>query len=63
MREVVNTIIRRSTPGTDTGELDGWYTDLYDHASGPRVDGVPRDMVTTVFETTCRYRTRGSTPS
>ncbi|MFN8073510.1 MAG: magnesium transporter CorA family protein [Mycobacterium sp.] len=52
MREVVNTIMRRSTPGTDTGELDGWYTDLYDHVirAAEWTESL-RDMVTTVFET------------
>ena len=52
MREVVNTIMRRSTPGTDTDDLDGWYTDLYDHVirAAEWTESL-RDMVTTVFET------------
>ncbi|MBK9158250.1 MAG: hypothetical protein IPM11_09050 [Micropruina sp.] len=31
--------------------LEGYYTDLYDHGSVRRMDGVLRDMVTSVFET------------
>jgi len=52
MREVVNTIMRRSSPGTDTDGLDGWYTDLYDHVirAAEWTESL-RDMVTTVFET------------
>lgn len=52
MREVVNTIMRRSSPGTDTEDLDGWYTDLYDHVirAAEWTESL-RDMVTTVFET------------
>ena len=52
MREVVNTIMRRNSPGADTGELDGWYTDLYDHVirAAEWTESL-RDMVTTVFET------------
>jgi magnesium transporter len=52
MREVVNTIMRRSSPGSDTGELDGWYADLYDHVirAAEWTESL-RDMVTTVFET------------
>ena len=52
MREVVNTIMRRSSPGNGTGELDGWYTDLYDHVirAAEWTESL-RDMVTTVFET------------
>lgn len=51
MREVVNTIMRRSSPGTE-GELDGWYSDLYDHVirAAEWTESL-RDMVTTVFET------------
>lgn len=52
MREVVNTIMRRSSPGTDSADLDGWYTDLYDHVirAAEWTESL-RDMVTTVFET------------
>lgn len=52
MREVVNTIMRRSSPGTDAGELDGWYSDLYDHVirAAEWTESL-RDMITTVFET------------
>lgn len=52
MREVVNTIMRRGSPGTDTAGLDGWYTDLYDHVirAAEWTESL-RDMVTTVFET------------
>lgn len=50
MREVVNTIMRRSSP--DAGELDGWYSDLYDHVirAAEWTESL-RDMITTVFET------------
>ena len=52
MREVVNTIMRRNSPGTDSGALDGWFTDLYDHVirAAEWTESL-RDMVTTVFET------------
>lgn len=52
MREVVNTIMRRSAPGADVHQLDGWYTDLYDHVirAAEWTESL-RDMVTTVFET------------
>jgi magnesium transporter len=52
MREVVNTIMRRGSPGSDPGGLDGWYTDLYDHVirAAEWTESL-RDMVTTVFET------------
>ena len=52
MREVVNTIMRRSSFGADAGELDGWYSDLYDHVirAAEWTESL-RDMVTTVFET------------
>lgn len=52
MREVVNTIMRRSSPGVDAAELDGWYSDLYDHVirAAEWTESL-RDMVTTVFET------------
>jgi len=49
MREVVNTVMRRTT---GTGDLDGWYSDLYDHVirAAEWTESL-RDMVTTVFET------------
>ena len=52
MREVVNTIMRRGSPGADGNDLDGWYTDLYDHVirAAEWTESL-RDMVTTVFET------------
>jgi len=52
MREVVNTVMRRSLPGADVGELDGWYSDLYDDVirAAEWTESL-RDMVTTVFET------------
>lgn len=52
MREVVNTIMRRSTAGAGSAELDGWYSDLYDHVirAAEWTESL-RDMVTTVFET------------
>jgi magnesium transporter len=53
MREVVNTVMRhQSDLGGGQGELDGWYTDLYDHVlrASEWTESL-RDMVTTVFET------------
>lgn len=52
MREVVNTVMRRSALGTDNTELDGWYSDLYDHVirAAEWTESL-RDMITTVFET------------
>ena len=52
MREVVTTVMRRSVPGTNAGELEGWYSDLYDHVirAAEWTESL-RDMVTTVFET------------
>lgn len=52
MREVVNTVMRRGSPGADAGELDSWYTDLYDEVirAAEWTESL-RDMVTTVFET------------
>lgn len=52
MREVVNTIMRRSALGGDSAELEGWYSDLYDHVirAAEWTESL-RDMVTTVFET------------
>jgi magnesium transporter len=52
MREVMNTVMRRSSPGTGTGEFDGWYADLYDDVirAAEWTESL-RDMITTVFET------------
>jgi len=53
MREVVNTVMRhRADSNAHTGELDGWYADLYDHVlrASEWTESL-RDMVTTVFET------------
>ena len=53
MREVVNTVLRHRSEHTPAGnELDGWYTDLYDHVlrASEWTESL-RDMVTTVFET------------
>ncbi len=51
MREVVNTIMRR-TSATDSVELTSWYYDLYDHVirAAEWTESL-RDMVVTVFET------------
>jgi magnesium transporter len=53
MREVVNTVMRhRADSDGRASELDGWYTDLYDHVlrASEWTESL-RDMVTTVFET------------
>ena len=53
MREVVNTVMRHRADGNNHGsELEGWYTDLYDHVlrASEWTESL-RDMVTTVFET------------
>lgn len=52
MREVINTIMRRRAEHGDTVELDGWYSDLYDHVirAAEWTESL-RDMITTVFET------------
>jgi magnesium transporter len=52
MREVINTIMRRRAEHPDSVELDGWYTDLYDHVirAAEWTESL-RDMITTVFET------------
>lgn len=53
MREVVNTVMRhRADANGHSAELDGWYTDLYDHVlrASEWTESL-RDMVTTVFET------------
>jgi magnesium transporter len=44
--------MRRTSPGAGVGELDGWYSDLYDHVirAAEWTESL-RDMVTTVFET------------
>ncbi len=54
MREVVNSVLRHRTElGREGTELDGWYSDLYDHVlrASEWTESL-RDMVTTVFETT-----------
>jgi magnesium transporter len=52
MREVINTIMRRRAEHPDSVELDGWYSDLYDHVirAAEWTESL-RDMITTVFET------------
>ncbi len=52
MREVINTVMRRGASGADVGELDSWYSDLYDHVirAAEWTESL-RDMITTVFET------------
>ena len=53
MREVVNTVMRhRADSNGHTSDLDGWYTDLYDHVlrASEWTESL-RDMITTVFET------------
>ncbi len=53
MREVVNTVMRhRADSNGHSNELDGWYSDLYDHVlrASEWTESL-RDMVTTVFET------------
>ena len=52
MREVINTIMRRRAEHQDSVELDGWYSDLYDHVirAAEWTESL-RDMITTVFET------------
>jgi magnesium transporter len=52
MREVVNIVMRRTAAGVEAGELEGWYSDLYDHVirAAEWTESL-RDMVTTVFET------------
>jgi magnesium transporter len=53
MREVVNAVQRHRTESTgNRSELDGWYSDLYDHVlrASEWTESL-RDMVTTVFET------------
>jgi magnesium transporter len=53
MREVVNAVQRHRSEGNGHGsELDGWYSDLYDHVlrASEWTESL-RDMVTTVFET------------
>lgn len=52
MREVINTIMRRRAERADSVELDGWYSDLYDHVirAAEWTESL-RDMITTVFET------------
>lgn len=53
MREVVATVLRhRSEHGHGASELDGYFTDLYDHVlrASEWTESL-RDMITTVFET------------
>lgn len=52
MREVVNTVLRHHQDNADSAELDGWFSDLYDHVlrASEWTESL-RDMVTTVFET------------
>lgn len=53
MREVVNAVLRhRTEAGHHASELDGYFTDLYDHVlrASEWTESL-RDMVTTVFET------------
>jgi magnesium transporter len=53
MREVVNAVQRHRTEGNGhRSELDGWYSDLYDHVlrASEWTESL-RDMITTVFET------------
>ncbi len=53
MREVVNAVLRHRTEHRTNGnDLDGWYSDLYDHVlrASEWTESL-RDMVTTVFET------------
>jgi len=53
MREVVNAVQRHCSEGNGhRDELDGWYSDLYDHVlRASKWTESLRDMVTTVFET------------
>ena len=53
MREVVNAVQRHRTEGNGhRSELDGWYSDLYDHVLRASEWTEPlRDMITTVLET------------
>lgn len=53
MREVVNAVMRHHIAEDGTrGELDGWYTDLYDHVlrASEWTESL-RDMISTIFET------------
>lgn len=52
MREVINTIMRARSEPVSAVELDGWYSDLYDHVirAAEWTESL-RDMITTVFET------------
>jgi magnesium transporter len=52
MREVVTAVMRHRTETGNHAELDGWYTDLYDHViRATEWTESLRDMVTTLFET------------
>jgi magnesium transporter len=53
MREVVNTVMRHwADTNGHSADLEGWYSDLYDHVlrASEWTESL-RDMVTTVFET------------
>lgn len=52
MREVVNTVMRRSAEADEDAELTSWYQDLYDNVirAAEWTESL-RDMITTVFET------------
>ncbi len=52
MREVVAAVMRHRAERGNSVELDGWYSDLYDHViRATEWTESLRDMVTTVFET------------
>ena len=52
MREVVTAVMRHRAETGNHAELDGWYTDLYDHViRATEWTESLRDMVTTLFET------------
>ncbi|TCN54879.1 magnesium transporter [Rhodococcus sp. SMB37] len=52
MREVVSAVMRHRAENGNHAELDGWYTDLYDHViRATEWTESLRDMVTTLFET------------
>ncbi len=52
VREVVSAVMRHRAEAGNHAELDGWYTDLYDHViRATEWTESLRDMVTTLFET------------
>jgi magnesium transporter len=53
MREVVSAVLRHRTElHKDGNELDGWFSDLYDHAiRAAEWSESLRDMLTSIFET------------